>query len=410
MKNFRHTIRVMAVASFEDVAVERPSAASAPTAFRIWKAGDNQTDYGVHRFTEASAKILLADQATRGNLYSIDCDHLSLNDKSPPESRKAVGFHKLAVRETKAGPELWATNVEWTSAVRSGLEQDPPEWRYFSPAYDVDKKTSEIVAYLNTALTNNPATWSVTALATQTATRSITMKMTAAEMLAALTGDDEEKKKEAMAALKVAFPEVEGEVVDEKKPKVEKELTTTASEEKPKADDAPKKDEEKEAAIAANSKLAATVTELSRQVASMTAKSLDAERTAILASRTDLPKELVPTLREMPLDLMKKTIAGIPVAVPDPAAAAKVAATRGSHDGTEEIRAARLPPAEHDDLMERMGLSRTTAKVHWDPNRKNNRVFPQIDKTEARRMLAARKEAAPPPRPLLAPTNKEIGR
>ena len=132
-----------------------------PVAFRIWKAGDNVTDFGVHRFTSRSAKLLLQEQATRGNLISIDVDHLSLKPEAPPEARKAVGWHRLAVRNG----ELWAVNVQWTDAVRAGLVSEPPAWRYVSPAYDVDQ--GEIVSYLNTALTNNPATHDVTALATR---------------------------------------------------------------------------------------------------------------------------------------------------------------------------------------------------------------------------------------------------
>ena len=126
--------------------VER-SATGAPTAFRIWKAGANVTDYGTHVFTETSARLLMGAQEARGNLFSIDVDHLSLSqgkDAAPPESRKAVGFHRLEVRPSDTGPELWASSVEWTDVVRAGLEKNPPEWRYFSPAYDVDKKTGEI--------------------------------------------------------------------------------------------------------------------------------------------------------------------------------------------------------------------------------------------------------------------------
>jgi hypothetical protein len=133
----------------------------APIAFRIWRAGSNPTDKGDTVFSPRSAEFLMADQAKRGNLYSIDVDHLSVLQTAPPESRKAVGWHRLEVR----GGELWAVDVKWTDAVREGLKTDPPEWRYFSPAYVRDDKSSEVLAYLNTALTNNPATWNVAELA-----------------------------------------------------------------------------------------------------------------------------------------------------------------------------------------------------------------------------------------------------
>ena len=150
--------------------VERPAPGAAPTAFRIWKAGDNPTDHGQTKFTEKSAIAIAADQVVRRNLFSIDVDHLSLSPIAPPESRKAVGWHRLEVRrDANGGAELWATEVEWTDVARSGLEKSPPEWRYMSPAFDVDKRTREVIAYLNTALTNNPATYDVTALATRIA-------------------------------------------------------------------------------------------------------------------------------------------------------------------------------------------------------------------------------------------------
>ena len=198
--------------------MERDSPSSAPKAFRIWKAGANRTEMGTHVFSEASARALALEQAARGNRYSIDADHMSLNDTSPPEARKAVGWHSIEARQTSNGPELWAVNVEWTDAVRAGLEKDPPEWRYFSPAYKLAEGGNEIASYLNLALTNNPATHGVTALANLTQKAN---QMTYEETLAALMGDDEDKKESAkkemaMAWHKANFPEKE-EGVDEKK-------------------------------------------------------------------------------------------------------------------------------------------------------------------------------------------------
>ncbi|MDP9033220.1 MAG: phage protease [Myxococcota bacterium] len=160
-------IRAASVPLLATDGVER-GPTGAPRAFRIWKAGANPTDKGVHCFTARSAKLLLDEQATRGNLYSIDVDHLSVDNLlAPPEARKAVGWHTLDARDGPNGPELWATNVEWTEAVRSGLESSPPEWRYVSAAYNINKASGEIVSYHNLALTNNPAAWQVTALASR---------------------------------------------------------------------------------------------------------------------------------------------------------------------------------------------------------------------------------------------------
>ena len=186
------TRRITAAIAFSSDGVER-SPSGAPNAFRIWRAGVNVTDYGPHVFSRASAVKLMAVQNIRGNLISIDVDHLSLSqgkDAAPPESRKAAGFHRLAVRQSPDGPELWAVDVEWTDAVRAGLEKDPPEWRYFSPAYDVNK-SGEITAYLNTALTNNPATWRANALASMRPREepSLTKEQIIATATAALRAD-----------------------------------------------------------------------------------------------------------------------------------------------------------------------------------------------------------------------------
>jgi len=406
-------VRICAVALLSgDDGVER-STTGAPTAFRIWKAGDNPTDHGVHKFTARSARTLAAEQAARGNLYSIDVDHLSLTkgDKAAvPEARKAVGFHQLEVREGAGGPELWATNVEWTDAVRAGLEKKPPEWRYFSPAYDVDKRTGEIVSYLNTALTNNPATWNVTALASLTeGVRTMDYK----EIAAALFGDDDEKKKDARkciagmtdlekkaykAAVKAAFAEDEGDS-PEKKPDGEKKDETRASEgEKPKEETKASEDkpEEKEkAAIAATRELASTVAEQQKELEALKADRLERDRAAILATRPDLPPTLVKTLRTMPIELMKATIDGVPKPpAPDPAAASRVTAIRGeSHqdgDGYGSVRAARLPPEERRELASRFGHDTSVRRVHWDPAHPNDLVFPLFTPGEARAILASR--------------------
>ena len=395
--------------------VERATG-GAPTAFRIWHAGANATDHGTHVFSADSAKRLMAEQAARGNLYSIDADHLSLNDQAPPESRKAVGWHRLEVRDSKTGPELWAVDVQWTEAVRAGLQKDPPEWRYFSPAYDVSKESGEIVAYLNTALTNNPATWSVTALASRT-TKGTAMKYT--DILAALMGQDEEKKAAAVATLAAAFPdkgdgEGEGDK-DKPKPKEEKKASEEEGKEKAEskkaAEDPPKHDEEKKAAIAATKDLAAQNAALTQRVTALEADKLAQERAEILASRKDLGPELVKTLEKMPIGLMKETIAAIPVPKVDPAAADRVTATRGAgRDGeggeaSDTIRAARLPQEEHEELAERFGRPSRPQTVHWE---RNTLVLPQITPEQARAVLAKRGGAPPPRRPMLAPPVAEI--
>lgn len=361
------TILVRDVASFVEDGVERPAPGKAPSAFRIWRQGENPTTKGMTVLSAAALEELLADQTRRGVLYSIDVDHLSLSDMAPPESRKAVGWHRLEARNG----DLWAVDVEWTDIARAGLEKDPPEWRYFSPAYALDQKSREVTAYMNTALTNNPATHQVTALATRAGSQEENA-MNEEEMRAALkawAGDDEEKKAKADAHIKAAFPPAE----DEKK-------DTDDGEEKKDTEGEEKKEpaEEKVAASAKTdpyvvelaTRLKATEEELAQRRKNDEAR----ERETVLASRKDLTPELVATLKKMPLALMKETIAAIPA--PKGNSAHKVVeeihATRGKTQndgqGANGERPAMLPPEEHQALRQRMGLETATAGIRREGN------------------------------------------
>ena len=394
--------------------VER-GADGAPTAFRIWKAGPNPTDMGVHHFTAKSAELLMAEHEARGNELSFDVDHMSLNVEAPIENHAAVGWHKLEARGEP--PEFWAVECRWTDAVKAGLTKDPPSWKYFSPAYDVSKETGEIVGYLNCAVTNNPATWSVTALATAQHARG---HMNLSAIAAALFGDDDDKKKEARAQVagmneleKKAWKAYQKAALDdEEKPKDGEEAATATDEptdeqKKAAAKAAADDEEKKKAAVAATASadtaaLLAKLGESDRRLAGLEAVKEKGDREKILAARPDLTKAQREFLEKKPVDELAGLLALIPAPEADPAAAARVTATRGSHDGTQEVRAARLPPAENKELRERFGLSDEKATVHWGgpgsattTASRNDRVFPTITKAEAKRMLAARGAALP---------------
>jgi phage I-like protein len=149
--------------------VERPAPGKAATAFRMWAHGPNECDGKTVVFSERSAEMLLAEQTARGRLYAFDFDHRSIMPDVSPEAGKAAGWHVLDVREHDGKPELWAASCDWTEEARAGLEADPPEWRYFSPCYGVDPKTREVVSYVGCALTNNPLTHGIPALASAVA-------------------------------------------------------------------------------------------------------------------------------------------------------------------------------------------------------------------------------------------------
>lgn len=155
--------------------VERPGPGRAPSAFRIWAAGENVTDEGQVNFTPASAEAVIEEQAARGRLYPFDFDHLSVVTDRPAESGRAAGWHRLAVRESATGPELWAVDIEWCADVKAGLESKPPLWRYFSPAFrTID---SEVTSYINCALCINPLTHQLPSLASESDGRERTSSM-----------------------------------------------------------------------------------------------------------------------------------------------------------------------------------------------------------------------------------------
>jgi hypothetical protein len=145
--------------------VERPAPGLAPTAFRIWSYGPNVCDGFTVVFSERSAEALLAEQASRGRLYSFDFDHRSTLSDVSPEAACAAGWHVLDVRDVDGKPELWASACDWTPEAKSGLEVGPPEWRYFSPCFVTDPDSREVISYVNCALTNNPLTHGIPALA-----------------------------------------------------------------------------------------------------------------------------------------------------------------------------------------------------------------------------------------------------
>lgn len=393
--------------------------AGTPVAFRIWQAGPNVTDYGTHVFTERSAAALMAEQAKRGNLYSIDVDHLSLKPDAPPEARKAVGWARLDTRPSPEGPELWAVDVEWTDVVAAGLAKRPPEWRYFSPAYDVTEATGEIVSFLNIALTNNPATHSVTALAARriAANTGNAMKMSYEQALAALLGDDEEKRsaaKECIAAWAKAAADAEsggGEGDD----KDDKEATRASEgdDEKPKA-----KDEEATRATAASrtaagssdgeAALLARVGEQDKRLAELEKSNEEGRRKELLASRPDLTEGQRSYLASKPLRDVEALLASPLLGKPadgGTANAARVTATRGETQASREeargaIRASRSQSAEQ--IAERFGRPSKPAKIHWEGT---SLVLERITREEARRVLAAHGHA---PEPTVADLRTEL--
>lgn len=122
-----------------------------PTEFRIWAYGQVRTSKGDALLTRAAARKILADRAQQDADVMIDWEHEAL-DEGITGPRVAAGWCNLEAR----ADGLWAVNVRWTPKAAEVLST--AEYRYFSPAYFVDKRTREITALINIALTNIPAT------------------------------------------------------------------------------------------------------------------------------------------------------------------------------------------------------------------------------------------------------------
>jgi hypothetical protein len=406
------TARIQAGAfPFAEDGVERPGPGQAPSAFRIWKSGLTRTDKGDSIFNARVAEALLIEQATRGTLYSIDVDHMSLNSNAPIESHKAVGWHRLGVRLDKAGePELWAVDLQWSDTVKGGLEKDPPEWRYFSPAYDVDKNTREVIRYLNTALTNNPATWQVTALANIAATKASgesIMKMSdiAAALRAMAEGDgDDARTAKALCAMlddgdkdkaTKASDGDDAEKKDDDKDK-EKSESTKASD----GDDAEKDDDKSEKASIAASAPASNVIDLAKRVHELEVERAkekeDAEIERLFASRPDFSDDVRKTLTKAGIEAVRDAVKSWkrgPAAastVKDAQAATTVHATRGDGQG-DPNKGQGLAADESRALKLRMGLATDDNFIAHTLYSSTFRALPAAD---AQRVLASKKGAS----------------
>jgi hypothetical protein len=396
---------------FGDDGVERPGPGLAPSAFRIWRAGENPTDKGPVVVTPEAIEAVIAAQAVRGNRYSIDSDHLSLSKDAPPEARVALGWHSLEAREGEGGLELWACGLEWGEFARGQLEAKPPGLRYFSPAYDVHKETRELVRYLNLALTINPATWNTTALATAQAGGTTRMDdekpldmsaiMAALHKRATETTDEEERGRlEKM--MKLAMPPKVGDAGGDDAPASDKAAEDPADDKaEPKKDAAPpfeKKDEEKKDGDKATVKasveptlesIAASLNGLLVREKARDASAISSER-ASLAARKGLAPELASIVRDPKTSiatarLIANTTKTAPIDLRT-LGSETVAGTRGEIQG--EHGTMQLPAEQAAQLKAAMGI-RVDAQEKAHVDHTGRYVMPVETPTQTRARLAA---------------------
>ena len=179
-----------------------------PREIQLWSFGPNNTDYGVHKWTDRSVTEVFGDYERRGNPLQIDVEH---NNAEKPKSADDIGptggYAKLEIRNR----EPWLV-FDWS---QFAIEQIATRQRLFlSPEYDVDQETGEIIRLVRVSLVADPGTHNARMLASARRqrtgrTHSMDMKLFLAALKAALKAKD---PGEAVGAL---ISEVEGAVSDE---------------------------------------------------------------------------------------------------------------------------------------------------------------------------------------------------
>lgn len=127
--------------------------ASAPSEFRIFRAGVNDSDYGPIMFDEAAATTVMTANAEKGNPLFFDWNHGMAVPKEvrTREQGASAGRFKLAVRDG----ELWAVECEWNEAGAASIARR--EYELFSPFFAWNADADGVIRptqVLNCALVN----------------------------------------------------------------------------------------------------------------------------------------------------------------------------------------------------------------------------------------------------------------
>lgn len=129
----------------------------APSEILLLPFGEVETANGTFKFTEASAKSVLAMWEKRGREMGWDWEHQTFAD--PPVEAPASAWSRLELRDDG----LWAVDIKWTAKATERIEAG--EYRFWSPVLWLTED-GEILDVLNVALTNFPATFNQAPLAT----------------------------------------------------------------------------------------------------------------------------------------------------------------------------------------------------------------------------------------------------
>lgn len=135
------------------LALNVPEGDEPPSAFQLFGAGLTHTTKGDVLFDNDAADAVLAALAEHGkDQLPIDYDHGMLSIVTTPDSGKAAGWFTPAIYEGA----LWASDVQWTPRAADALKNR--EFRFYSPAVELDSESRRVKRLINVALTNLPAT------------------------------------------------------------------------------------------------------------------------------------------------------------------------------------------------------------------------------------------------------------
>lgn len=129
-----------------------PVGNSPPSEIRMFAYGETETSRGPFVLTPERAQQIVQDWQAQGNDLSADYEHGMLNaiagTGDPVPSSAAF---QLEAREDG----LWAVDIRWTQKAAAHIEAG--EYRHFSPLFEFNPDTREILKFVNFALTNVPA-------------------------------------------------------------------------------------------------------------------------------------------------------------------------------------------------------------------------------------------------------------
>lgn len=379
----------------------------APDRVRLWRLGENATDYGVHFWTDRSIEACLTRYLERGNKLAVDIEH-NLAHAEEGEVVPTAGYCEFEV----VGGEPWLT-FEWSQRGRDEIETG--QRRYLSPEYEVSED-GEIVSLLRVSLVAEPATFNALVLASKRRTNMAKrIKANTVDASGLLDGvatvlDDEsipaeERVSQAKAVIEGLKAAVDG-ATDDSTEGTDESTTaagegTTTEEVTASADDGDEKDKEKVEASADDGDEKDKVEATAKKIAASVARRVDKDRLELLLAEHG--HELAPEVRavaaSMPYDTVKRIVTASIAKRKN--AELRERPARGARDeqqgaerdiveaSRERIRAAK-PSSPLARFAAMAGVKSAPKPVHFDAER-GAYVFPTRKPSEIRAALAARK-------------------